>query len=191
MTPDHIQAERAQNIWSSFQRNLDPLARGATIRATPRVQFEDIGGLATPKEEILTYACAATSPAVYGRWGTFPPAAMLLIGRSGSGKSLLAEALAAQTGHAFVRVDVPRIVLDVIHGAGKVGELIQGWSRALEEMPPVTIFFDEMAFAQAHHVGGRRLVELQRPCGARTGLARPKSARGDSAVCRNSRCGDV
>ena len=57
------------------------------------------------KEEILTYAYAQTSPEVYGRWGTFPPSAMLMIGRRGSGKSLLAEALAAQTETAFVRVD--------------------------------------------------------------------------------------
>jgi ATP-dependent 26S proteasome regulatory subunit len=159
MVSQPLHAERAQNIWSSFQRNLDPLARGATLIPTPSVDFDSIGGLTAPKEEILTYACAATSPEVYGRWGTFPPSAMLMIGQQGSGKSLLAEALAAQTGTAFIRVDVPRMVLDVIHGAGKVGELVHGWSQALEEMPPVTIFFDELEFSQAHDMG-RRAAEL-------------------------------
>lgn len=155
MNDRQIDSERALNIWSSFQRGVDPLARGATIVPMPDIEFEEIGGLANPKEEILTYAYAQTSPAVYGRWGTFPPSAMLLIGRRGSGKSMLAEALAAKTETAFVRVDVPRIVLDVIHGASKVGELIQGWSRALEEMPPTTIFFDELEFSQAHDMGDR------------------------------------
>src|SRR6056297_2459869 len=159
MAESPLHAERAQNIWSSFQRNLDPLARGAAIVPSPSVDFDSIGGLAAPKEEILTYACAATDPEVYGRWGTFPPSAMLMIGRQGSGKSLLAEALAARTQTAFIRVDVPRMVLDVLHGAGKVGELVQGWSRALEEMPPVTVFFDELAFSQAHDMG-RRVAEL-------------------------------
>jgi ATP-dependent 26S proteasome regulatory subunit len=65
---------------------------------------------------------------------------------------MLAEALAARTETAFVRVDVPRIVLDVIHGSNKIGELIQGWSAALEEMPPVTVFFDELQYTQVHDV---------------------------------------
>jgi ATP-dependent 26S proteasome regulatory subunit len=155
MTDPQINAERALNIWSSFQRAVDPLARGARIVPAPDVEFEEIGGLALAKEEILTYAYAQTSPDVYGRWGTFPPSAMLMIGQRASGKSLLAEALAAHTEMAFIRVDVPRMVLDVIHGAGKVGELIQGWSAALEEMPPVTIFFDELEFSQAHDMGER------------------------------------
>ena len=155
MTDRRLLADKAANIWSSFQRNLEPLARGAQIVAAPDVTQDDIGGLASAKEEILTYAYAQTSPEVYGRWGTFPPSAMLMIGRRGSGKSLLAEYLAAQTETAFVRVDVPRMVLDVIHGAPKIGELVQGWSAALEEMPPVTIFFDELEFTRAHEMGER------------------------------------
>jgi len=155
MSDRRINSERALNIWSSFQRAVDPLARGARITPSPDVRFEEIGGLTLSKEEILTYAYAQTSPEVYGRWGTFPPSAMLMIGRRASGKSLLAEALAAHTEMAFIRVDVPRMVLDVIHGAGKVGELIQGWSAALEEMPPVTVFFDELEFSQAHDMGPR------------------------------------
>ncbi|MEE8166512.1 MAG: AAA family ATPase, partial [Myxococcota bacterium] len=118
MTDRRIDAERALNIWSSFQRAVDPLARGARIVPAPDIDFEEIGGLALPKEEILTYAYAQTSPEVYGRWGTFPPSAMLMIGRRASGKSLLAEALAAHTQMSFIRVDVPRMVLDVIHGSG-------------------------------------------------------------------------
>lgn len=159
MTQRRIQADRAVNIWSSFQRNVDPLARGATIVASPEIDADSIGGLASAKEEILTYAYAQTSPEVYGRWGTFPPSAMLMIGRGGSGKSLLAEYLAARTETAFVRVDVPRMVLDVIHGANKIGELVQGWSLALEEMPPVTVFFDELDFTRAHEMG-KRATEL-------------------------------
>ncbi len=155
MTDPTLLADRAANIWSSFQRNVEPLARGAMIVPAPKIGFDEIGGLANPKEEILTYAYAQTRPEVYGRWGTFPPSAMLMIGRRGSGKTLLAEALAAQTGTAFVRVDVPRMVLDVIHGVPKIGELIQGWSTALDEMPPVTVFFDELEFSRAHDMGDR------------------------------------
>jgi ATP-dependent 26S proteasome regulatory subunit len=151
-----IRVERAQNIWTSFVRKVEPMARAAQITAQPKLDFEHIGGLTGPKDEILTYACAITNPEVYSNWGTFPPSGVLLIGAPGVGKSLLAEALATRTRTSFVRVDVPRMVLDIVHGSNKVGELIQGWTQVLEEMPPITVFFDELEFSQAHDLGGRR-----------------------------------
>jgi len=151
-----IQQERAQNLWSSFLRKVDPLARGAQLTPNPDFSFDEIGGLAAAKEEILTYACAATSPEVYQHWGTFPPSAVLMIGRQGVGKSLLARALATRTETAFLTVEVPRLVLDVVHSGGKVGELIQSWSEVLDEMPPLTVFFSELEFSQAQEIGHQR-----------------------------------
>ena len=97
-----INRERAQNIWSSFARKQQPVARATEIDPNPQLELSEIGGLATAKEEILTYACAATDPAVYSRWGTYPPSGLLLIGRRGVGKRLLAKALASQIGRAHV-----------------------------------------------------------------------------------------
>ena len=151
-----IEKERAQNLWGSFLRKVDPLARGAQLTAHPEFGFDQIGGLASAKEEILTYACAAESPEVYAQWGTFPPSGVLMIGRQGVGKSLLAKALATRTATSFLRVDVPRLVLDVVHSGGKVAELIESWSQVLEEMPPLTVFFDELEFSQAQEIGHRR-----------------------------------
>ncbi len=151
-----VQIERGQNLWTSFVRRVEPLGRGAVLTADPQLGFDQIGGLAGPKDEILTYACAATNPEVYSHWGTFPPSGLMMIGAPGCGKSLLAQALACRTNTSFLRVDVPRMVLDVVHGASKVGELVQGWSQVLEEMPPLTVYFDELEFSQAYDFGGRR-----------------------------------
>ena len=156
MDDQAIRIERAQNLWSSFERKFDPLVRGIELTAAPETPFERIGGLAVPKDEIETYACAATNPAIYSNWGTFPPSGILLIGRLGSGKNLLAKALATRTETSFLRVDVPRLVLDVIHSGGKVGELTTGWTQILEEMPPLTVFYDELEFSQAQEIGFRR-----------------------------------
>ncbi len=156
MRSPSIQQERAQNLWSSFLRKVDPLARGAQLTPDPDFSFDRIGGLVGAKEEILTYACAATSPEVYQHWGTFPPSAVLMIGQQGVGKSLLARALATRTETSFLTVDVPRVVLDVVHGGGKVGELIQSWTEVLDEMPPLTVFFSELEFSQAQEIGHRR-----------------------------------
>ena len=151
-----IRIERTQNLWSSFSRKFEPIARATQIDPDPQLEPSAIGGLAAAKEEILTYACAATDPAVYGRWGTYPPSGLLLIGRRGVGKRLLTKSLATLTRSAFIAVAVPRLVLEVIHEGGKVGELVAAWSQTLSEIPPSTILFDELEFSQAQEIGARR-----------------------------------
>ena len=159
MTPSKdrsIEIERAQNLWASFVRKFEPQTRGTCLEPDAEFPIDRIGGLGAAKDEILTYAYAATSPTVYENWGTHPPTGVLLIGRRSSGKTLLARALASLTQTIFLRVDVPRLVLDVVHSGGKAGELIQGWSQVLEEMPQLTVFFDELEFSQAQEIGGLR-----------------------------------
>jgi ATP-dependent 26S proteasome regulatory subunit len=151
-----IERERAQNLWSSFSRKLEPVARSTRIHPQPDFDLSQIGGLESPKDEIQTYACGATNPEVYARWGTCPPSGLLLIGHGGVGKSLLARALAALTRTAFLDVAVPHLVIEVIHRSGKVNELLAGWSEVLAEMPPVTVFFNELEFSQAREIGARR-----------------------------------
>ena len=151
-----IQRERAQNIWGSFARKLDAVAQATHVEPIPDFDLSCIGGLDGPKDEIQTYACAATIPEVYERWGTYPPSGLLLIGRPGVGKTLLARALANLTHTSFLQVDVPRLVIEVIHRGGKMGELLSGWSQVLAEMPPLTVFFAELEFSQAREIGARR-----------------------------------
>jgi len=152
-----IERERTQNLWASFERKFPAIAKASELDASPSLGVQQIGGLAAAKEEVLTYACAATDPEVYARWGTFPPSALLLIGREGVGKTLLARALAARSGTSFLRVGVPRLVVEVVHRGGQVGELLEEWSRTLAELPPATVFFDELEFSQAEEIGTRRI----------------------------------
>ena len=157
MDDNEILKERAQNLWASFARKVDPIARATQIEPIPEFDLAVIGGLERPKEEIQTYACAATNPEVYERWGTYPPSGLLLIGKQGVGKSLLTRALASLTRTSYVKVLVPRLVIEVIHqGGGKAGELLQGWSQVLSEMPPLTVLFEELEFSQAREIGAHR-----------------------------------
>ncbi len=156
MTELEIRQERAQNLWNSAARKLPALGKAATLTTAPHVGSEQIGGLASAQDEVMTYACAADSPEVYARWGTFPPSGLLLIGQAGSGKSLLAEALATRASTAFLRIQVPQLALEIVHRGGQVGELLEGWSQVLLEMPPVTVFFHELEFFQAEEIGGHR-----------------------------------
>jgi ATP-dependent 26S proteasome regulatory subunit len=156
MEDREIRRERAQNIWSSFARKFEPLAQSTRLDPLPDFDLARIGGLAAAKDEIQTYACAATDPEVYERWGTHPPTGILLIGQRSVGKRLLARSLASLTETSFLTVGIPRLVLEVIHRGGKVGELVSEWSSTLEEMPPVTVLFNELEFSQAEEIGARR-----------------------------------
>jgi len=151
-----IRLERAQNLWSSFARKFEPIERATQLDPDPQLELGEIGGLTAAKDEILTYACAATDPSVYGRWGTYPPSGLLLIGRRGVGKRLLAKSLATLTRSSFITVAVPRLVLEVIQEGRKTGELVTAWSQVLSEMPPSTILFNELEFLQAQEIGAHR-----------------------------------
>jgi ATP-dependent 26S proteasome regulatory subunit len=158
MNEREIAQERAQNLWNSVARKFPPLLRAATLRVSPEVGTDQIGGLEEAQEEVLTYACAMTNREVYAAWGTFPPSGLLLMGQHGSGKSLLAEALATRAQTAFLRLEVPRLALELIHHAGgKVGELLEAWSTTLGDMPPTTVYFHELEFMQSTEIGGDRM----------------------------------
>jgi ATP-dependent 26S proteasome regulatory subunit len=152
-----ILRERAANIWGSFARKFEPISQSARLEPMPSFPLSRIGGLADAKDEIQTYATAATDPDVYARWGTHPPSGVLLFGQRGAGKQLLARSLASLTDTSFLCVTIPKLVLEVIHRSGKVGELITGWSTTLAEMPPLTVLFNELEFLQAEEIGTRRL----------------------------------
>jgi ATP-dependent 26S proteasome regulatory subunit len=152
-----ILRERAANIWGSFARKFEPISQSARLEPMPSFPLSRIGGLADAKDEIQTYATAATDPDVYARWGTHPPSGVLLFGQRGVGKQLLARSLASLTETSFLCVAIPKLVLEVIHRSGKVGELISGWSATLAEMPPLTVLFNELEFLQAEEIGTRRL----------------------------------
>jgi ATP-dependent 26S proteasome regulatory subunit len=156
MKDREIVQERTQNLWGSFARKFEPVLQATELDPAPSVDVHRIGGLSAAKEEILTYACAATNPEVYGRWGTYPPSGVLFIGQHGVGKRLLARALATQTHTSFLTVNIPRLVLEVIHRGGNVGDLVKGWSQALSEIPPLTVLFNELEFSQAQEIGTRR-----------------------------------
>ncbi len=151
-----IRRERAQNLWASFARKFEPVGQATRLEPVPTLALSQIGGLEAAKEEIQTFAYAATERDIYQRWGTHPPTGLLLIGQRSVGKRMLARSLASLTETSFLDIAVPRLVLEVIHRGGNVGELISEWVSTLSEMPPLTIYFNELEFLQAEEIGARR-----------------------------------
>jgi ATP-dependent 26S proteasome regulatory subunit len=154
---NELERKRAANLWEPFARKFPPVAKSVEMSASPNVEFEGVGGLDEAKDELLTYACAATEPEVYARWGTFSPSGLLLIGPPGSGKTMLAAALATRAETPFLAIRCPRLAVQILHAGGKVAELLQGWQEVLNEIRNVTVFFDELDFAHDPSLGPPRL----------------------------------
>jgi ATP-dependent 26S proteasome regulatory subunit len=151
-----IRRERAQNLWGSFARKFEPVGQATRLEPVPTSALAEIGGLHAAKEEIQTFAYAATESEIYERWGTHPPTGLLLIGQRSVGKRLLARSLAGLTETSFLDIAVPRLVLEVIHRGGNIRELVSEWVSTLVEMPPLTVYFNELEFLQAEEIGARR-----------------------------------
>ncbi|HMI09171.1 MAG TPA: AAA family ATPase [Candidatus Saccharimonadales bacterium] len=70
----------------------------------PEVSFDDIGGQDEAKNEIKSLAFALSNPDLYKKWGTTPPKGVLLYGEPGTGKTLLAKALASEVNAPFYSI---------------------------------------------------------------------------------------
>ena len=156
MADQRIEEQRAENLWQPFARKFPPLGKASWFRASPQLEVSSIGGLSEPKEEILTYACAATDPQVYARWGTEAPTGLLLVGPPESGKTLLAEALATRASTPFIAIRVPRLILQTLHSPGDAGAFLNAWTELLAEMPRITVYFREVDFQHVQTLIGRR-----------------------------------
>lgn len=141
-----IDRTRAANLWEPFARKFAPISKASRFEAFASLDVDQIGGLEDAKEEVLTYACAATDRKIYERWGTVQPSGLLFLGPAGSGKTMLAEALATRTEMPYLELDVPKFVLQLLHAAGDASQLLAGWQEILGELPPITVCFSELDF---------------------------------------------
>src|SRR3989337_2669488 len=107
--------------------SLDPIVMGAEIIEKPVVTYADIGGLEDQIREVKeTVEDPLLKPDLYRKVGIDPPKGVLLVGLPGTGKTLLAKAVANKTNATFIRLVGSELVQKYIgEGARLVRELFQ------------------------------------------------------------------
>jgi transitional endoplasmic reticulum ATPase len=123
----------------------------------PDVSWDEIGGLAEVKRELMeAVEWPMKYPGLYDKLGHKMPRGILLHGPSGTGKTLMAKAVATESEANFVSVRGPELL------SKWVGESERGireiFKRARQSAPCV-IFFDEIdSIAPVRGAGGETQV---------------------------------
>ncbi len=121
------------NFGRSKARRIDP--------ATIRITFADVAGIDEAKSELTEIVDFLRNPARYGRLGGRMPHGVLLSGAPGTGKTLLARAVAGEAHAAFFSMSASEFIEAIVGvGASRVRDL---FVKAKEAAPSI-IFIDEL-----------------------------------------------
>ncbi len=116
-----------------------------------QVTFKDVAGIDEAKEELEEIVSFLKDPKKFSRLGGHIPKGVLLVGSPGTGKTLLARAIAGEAGVPFFSISGSDFVeMFVGVGASRVRDLfVQGKKNA-----PCIIFIDEIDAVGRHRGAG-------------------------------------
>jgi cell division protease FtsH len=122
------------------------------VQSKTGVTFNDVAGIDEAKEELMEIVEFLKSPQRYRRLGGKIPKGVLIVGAPGTGKTLLAKALAGEAGVPFYSISGSEFVeMFVGVGAARVRDLFM----QAEKSAPCIIFIDELdALGRARGVAG-------------------------------------
>ena len=128
--------------WAAHSRASAGAAPGATTRSRARkVTFDDVAGIDEAENELVEIVDFLKDPEKYTRLGGAAPKGVLLVGAPGTGKTLLARAVAGEAGVPFFSLSASEFVeLFVGVGASRVRDLF----KQARENAPAIIFIDEL-----------------------------------------------
>ena len=116
-------------------------ARRYDQEANTKVTFNDVAGIDEAKNELVEVADFLKDPAKYTRLGGTAPKGVLLVGAPGTGKTLLARAVAGEAGVPFYSMSAAEFVEIIVGvGAARVRDL---FTEARKNAPAI-IFIDEV-----------------------------------------------
>ena len=138
-------------------KDVTPSAMREVYLETPDVRWEDIGGLEAVKKELMeAVEWPLKYPELYKKLGYEMPKGILLYGPSGTGKTMLAKAVATESEANFISVRGPELLSKWV---GESERGVREVFRRARQAAPCIIFFDEIdAIAPVRGLGGDSMV---------------------------------
>ncbi|EGP92831.1 CDC48 family AAA ATPase [Nitrosarchaeum koreense] len=160
---EKLQAEALEKlvlINSDFKQALievTPSGMREVFIENPDVSWDDVGGLQDVKRELQeAVEWPMKYPGLYDKLGHKMPRGILLHGPSGTGKTLLAKAVATQSEANFVSVRGPELLSKWV---GESERGIREIFRRARQASPCVVFFDEIdSIAPIRGAGGETAV---------------------------------
>lgn len=135
--------QRTFAIMEILPTKLDPFVKGMeVIDSIPDISYADVGGLEDQMQEVReTVELPLKKPELFKKIGIEPPKGVLLYGAPGTGKTLLAKAVAHETEATFIRIIGSELVQKFI---GEGARLVREIFNLAKEKAPTILFIDEL-----------------------------------------------
>jgi len=131
-----------QSDFDQALKDVMPSAMREVFLESPDVKWQDIGGLEGVKRELQeAVEWPLKYPDLYAKIGHQVPKGILLHGPSGTGKTLLAKAVATESEANFISVKGPELLSKWV---GESKKEIREVFRRARQASPCVIFFDEI-----------------------------------------------
>lgn len=125
-----------------LQDDADPMVSVMKLDKSPTESYADIGGLESQIQEIKeSVELPLTHPELYEEMGIKPPKGVILYGAPGTGKTLLAKAVANQTSATFLRIVGSELIQKYL---GDGPRLCRQIFQIAADHAPSIVFIDEI-----------------------------------------------
>ncbi|MFW6017276.1 MAG: proteasome-activating nucleotidase Pan1 [Halapricum sp.] len=143
LEPDaRVAVNNSLSIVKSLDDETDVRARVMEVDQSPEVGYEDIGGIQEQIEEVReTVEMPLKNPGMFEEVGIEPPSGVLLHGPPGTGKTMMAKAVANQTDATFIKMAGSELVHKFI---GEGAKLVRDLFELARQHEPAVIFIDEI-----------------------------------------------
>ncbi len=131
-----------QKDFNEALKVVRPSALREVLVEVPNVKWSSVGGLDGVKQELIeAVEWPLKYPDSFKRLGVKPPKGILLYGAPGTGKTLLAKAVANESQSNFILVKGPELLSMWV---GESEKAVRGVFKKARQVSPCIIFFDEI-----------------------------------------------
>ncbi|WP_254838174.1 proteasome-activating nucleotidase Pan1 [Natronomonas marina] len=139
---DRVAVNNSLSVVKQLDDETDVRARVMQVEQSPDVTYEDIGGIDEQMEEVReTVEMPIENPGMFDEVGIDPPSGVLLHGPPGTGKTMLAKAVANQTDATFIKMAGSELVHKFI---GEGAKLVRDLFELARQQEPAVVFIDEI-----------------------------------------------
>lgn len=137
-----LKLEITMDNFLEAMKEIEPSAIREVFVEVPDVKWSDVGGLDNIKQELKeAIEWPLKYPDIFSKAGTNPPKGILLYGKPGTGKTLLAKAVANESGVNFISIKGPQLISRYV---GESERGVRETFKKAKHAAPTILFLDEI-----------------------------------------------